>query len=231
MGRKWIFVLTVVLFLCIAPIAAAASYWDRMGSGFPNREKIYSHVYEYEHPLLTFSIRIPQLTGAAAGAWQAQFNKEIRDFAESFTEELKEIVRSSEEAGIEFRAPYQGLIDFAVKLNRGGLLSVVITAYNYTGGAHGITTRDYINLDLTTGKTIQFADLFPTESERERAAEVVNARIQEDPDWFFISRFTPDMFRSDQGFYLEQERAVICFELYEIAPYAAGIQEFAVSAP
>lgn len=66
MGRKWIFVLTVVLLLCIAPIAAAASYWDRMGSGFPNREKIYSHVYEYEHPLLTFSIRIPQLTG---GRW------------------------------------------------------------------------------------------------------------------------------------------------------------------
>ena len=72
MGRKWIFVLTVVLLLCIAPIAAAASYWDRMGSGF-EREQIYSHVVRtsavnVQHPH-------PQLTGAAAGAWQAQFNK------------------------------------------------------------------------------------------------------------------------------------------------------------
>ena len=36
------------------------------------------------------------------------------------------------------------------------------------------------------------------------------------------------MFAEDQSFYFKDDHIVVVFGLYEIAPYAAGIQEFAL---
>ncbi len=233
MNRKLIVVvvLTVVAVFAFCTIAGANSYWQRMEKGFSNREQIYEYVYEYRSPELEIDVSLPQLNGAVDSAWQQQFNRKLFDFAEDFAAELKDIARKSRQAGFEFYAPFQGILRYELKLNKGGLLSLVIDAYTYTGGAHGMTTRDYINLDLTTGERVQFLDLFASEAELVRAAEVINAKVTAEPEWFFIQEFAADAFPADQGFYLEPHRAVICFGLYEIAPYVSGIQEFEVPAP
>ncbi|MCK9525696.1 MAG: DUF3298 and DUF4163 domain-containing protein [Limnochordia bacterium] len=213
-------------------VAAANSYWQRMGEGFPNSILVHEYVYEYRGPELEITARIPQLAGVDSALWQAEFNESMHHHLEAYVAELKDV--AAEVLGFDEehpRFPYEGIMDFEVKLNRGGLLSIAIVNYSYTGGAHGMTYYDYINVDLTVGHHISFHELLDSEAELNRAAEIVNAKISEQPDHFFVDSFTPSEFHEEQGFYLQDTGAVICFGLYELAPYAYGISEFAVPAP
>ena len=63
-----------------------------------------------------------------------------------------------------------------------------------------MTYYDYINVDLTTGRRLAFTDLFDTEAEIARAAQVINEKIAQEPEWYFIDQFTPGLIAADQGF-------------------------------
>lgn len=226
------FVLVLVLFLTsFAQGSGLNSYWLRMENGFPNPVEVYGYQYEYRSPELTISARIPQLSGFVDQGWQEEFNQNLREHLGVFVAEMQEMAKGINEEGMESGAiPYEAIVDYEVKLNQGGLLSIAILSYSYTGGAHGMTYLEYLNVDLTTGQTIAFEDLFNSQSELERAANVITAMIVEEPDLYFIDEFGPDLFNINQGFYLQDNRAVICFGLYELAPYVAGIREFPVPA-
>jgi len=212
--------------------AAASSYWQRMAQGYPNQLVVSEYRYEYRSPELEITAQVPQLAGAPDPVWEEQFNQNLRQAVQDLAAFLQETAHMVlEEEPIFAAFPFQGIVQFEVKLNRGGLLSIVLTTYTFTGGAHGMTYCDYINVDLTTGQELSFFELFPIEEEIDRAAEAINEKIAQEPQWFFIDQFTPGLFTADQGFYLTETDAVICFGLYEIAPYAAGIQEFPVAAP
>ncbi|NLL42886.1 MAG: DUF3298 and DUF4163 domain-containing protein [Firmicutes bacterium] len=224
--------LLVFLAGSLAPALAAQSIWQRMAQGFPNSLVVYEYVYEYEGPGLTVSAQIPQLIGAPDLAWQEAFNQGLRDNLADYASWLKDIAAEALELDSEYRPqPYAGFVDFEVKLNQGGLLSIAVVNYVYTGGAHGMTYYDYLNIDLTCGQPISFSQIFDTEAEIERAAAVIAEQIKQERDLFFDDTFTSDQFREDQGFYLQENHAVICFTLYELAPYSSGIPEFAISAP
>lgn len=229
------FVLALVTLLtasAVVPAMAASSYWQRMAGGFPNNVVVHEYVYDYQGEELTITARIPQLVGVADALWQIEFNHSLRERLTAYVTDLKGLAAEAWALGFEFRThPYEGIVDFEIKLNRGGLLSIAIVNYAYTGGAHGMTYYDYINVDLTNGQTINFTQFFNTDEELQRAAGVIDAEISEQPYQFFVNSFSAADFNENQGFYLQDTQAVICFGLYEIAPYASGIQEFAVSAP
>lgn len=212
--------------------ATVNSYWQRMEQGFANQVRVYEYVYEYSAPELEVVARLPQLAGSFDIAWQEEFNQAILD---SFQTDLEEMKKWAKEAHQDYQDspsfPYELLINFAVKLNQGGLLSIVVDSYSFTGGAHGMTGWHFFNIDLTTGLEITFNDLFATNSELDRAAELIHAKIVAEPEIYFITEFGSDDFNTDQGFYLQADGAVIYFSLYEIAPYASGIQEFFIPAP
>ena len=235
MKLRMISVVLVLLFLLGANVQAAEgnSYWQRMGEGFPNPVVVYAYRHEYKAPELELVIRVPQLMGAFDVAWKDALNQALRDRLEAYVDGMKAVATEAWEFyNDEYRPyPYEGIVDFEVKLNQGGLLSIAIVNYSFTGGAHGMTIHDYINLDLTTGKTIAFRQLFDTDAELERVAEVINQRVAQEPQGFFIDVFTLDRFSEDQGFYLQDTQAVVCFGLYDLAPYASGIQEFIIAAP
>lgn len=225
--------LVVFLLACLVPASAANSYWQRMAQGFPNSVVVYEHLYEYEGPGLTIAAKIPQLAGALDAGWQEEFNQRMREQLAEYVSWLKDIAAEAleiEDNGYRPQ-PYVGFLDFEVKLNQGGLLSIAAVNYVYTGGAHGMTYYQYINIDLTNGRSIGFGDIFDTDAEIERAAAAIAEQIWEQRDLFFESTFSADQFLEDQGFYLTENHAVICFGLYELAPYSSGIPEFAVSAP
>ena len=225
--------LVVFLLACLAQASAASSYWQRMAQGFPNSVVVYEHLYEYEGPGLTIAAKIPQIAGALDAGWQEEFNQRMREQLAEYVSWLKDIAAEAleiEDNGYRPQ-PYVGFLDFEVKLNQGGLLSIAAVNYVYTGGAHGMTYYQYINIDLTNGRSIGFGDIFDTDAEIERAAAAIAEQIWEQRDLFFESTFSADQFQEDQGFYLAENHAVICFGLYELAPYSSGIPEFAISAP
>lgn len=226
MKKNFACVVVLLILATFVQIAGASSYWERMSQGFSNQVVVYDYGLNFQSPELEVSARVPQLMGAGDLMWQAQFNTTLREKLKEFAAELQAIAAYDDQ-----RHPYQGIVDFEVKLNRGGLLSIAVQTYSYTGGAHGMTTVEYLNLDLTTGQELSFNDLFPSEAEIERAAQAIDAEIAANPEWFFIDQFSSDLFTEHQGFYLQDHHVVVCFGLYELAPYVAGIQEFAVSAP
>lgn len=61
-------------------------------------------------------------------------------------------------------AKYEYLITYTVQHPSSKYVSVIFQTYLYTGGAHGMTTTDVLNYDLTTGKRLELGDLFPTET-------------------------------------------------------------------
>lgn len=222
----------VMVFSSLGAAQAASSYWQRMAAGYPNQLVVYDYIYEYSSPEAVINAKVPQLYGFPDVKWQEELNQKMRQAVQDLADLVKGAAEEAKELEEIFHAfPYAGVIEYHLKLNQGGLLSIEVVTYTFTGGAHGMTVCDYINVDLTTGRQLSFADLFDTDEELARAAGVINAKIAEQPEWYFIEQFTPGLFEAEQGFYLTEDAVAICFPLYEIAPYAAGIQEFAVSAP
>lgn len=234
MKKGWSGCVIVLLFLICTGLTQGAGpkpYWNRL-EGFPNQVEILEITKEYYFPYAEIQVNVPQIYGVGDEKWQAQFNTELAATVEGFIEEILEIASEVHtEYGDGTIMPYSGIVDYELKLNQGGLLSLIITYYSYTGGAHGMTFVDYLNFDLTTGRRLQFRDLFTTPEDLDRAVNVINQAISEEPAWFFIDEFSKGLFEEDQDFYLGTEGVNICFGLYAIAPYAAGIQEFLISLP
>jgi len=102
-----------------------------------------------------------------------------------------------------------------------------IDYYSYTGGAHGFTDRRAYNIDLTTGRELRLSDLFaPDFNYISIINEEIKKQIQAGDEIFFDGELGFQSITENQPFYIEEGNLVIYFGLYEIAPYAAGIQEF-----
>jgi len=127
-------------------------------------------------------------------------------------------------------------VQFDVMRNDSEYLSLYLTYYSYTGGAHGMHYDVAYNFDLQSGNRVYLKDLFKTETDyvslinRELHTQIDN--IQETfidkngEGWVPYMGF--DTIAEDQHFYLTQDSLVIFFDLYEIAPYASGIPTFEI---
>ncbi|NLJ79871.1 MAG: DUF3298 and DUF4163 domain-containing protein [Firmicutes bacterium] len=177
-------------------------------------------------PWVEIEAVIPQIGAAMNPKWQSEINEVIKLRVEGFIRETLESAQKTKEMYPQAAFPHAGLVDYEVRLNKGGLLSLTLTFYQYTGGAHGMTYLEAINLDLTTGQVLEFEDVLPEPAQRARLAEIINGEVKKDPARFLIPEFTADMFQEPQGFYLQEKSIVVYFGLYEIAPYVSGIQKF-----
>jgi hypothetical protein len=118
---------------------------------------------------------------------------------------------------------------FEVAFNESRILSIPVTYYQYTGGAHGMTEIRSYNIDLRTGKLFKLNEIL---NNQQIAAinEEIERQLQEDSENFFPEAAQDfEGVADDQHFYLENGTLVIYFDLYELRPYALGIPEFRFS--
>lgn len=151
-------------------------------------------------------------------------------WAKSFEEEVRNAYRILKED--EILMPYDFSSKFSVKYNKNGLLSVVTQERSYTGGAHDNITQIASNWDISKGKQIDFDALFT-------AADDAKSYITEQILMMAANNVTSGMgyYEDYQNvinksaadkFYFDENGLVFYFDVYEIAPYAAGIQEFPI---
>ena len=116
---------------------------------------------------------------------------------------------------------------YEIKTNERGILSIVLTNYAFSGGAHGLTIMKSLTFDVETGKLYSLKDLFKDGSNYvDVLSEIIEEQIEE-RDIPLITEF--DKIRSDQDFYIADKALVIYFQLYELAPYAYGFPQFPIS--
>lgn len=147
-------------------------------------------------------------------------NKEAENFFDNFPDlDMKFIVSS----------------DFKIKKDTKGIISILVEYYRYSGGAHGYNENVAYNIDITTGEFLDLDDIFKANSSykdtlnkniQEKIQKInVDNNLAEDSDRIYNFKGIND----NQKFYLQDGSIVIFFDLYEIAPYVAGIPEFLIS--
>ncbi len=118
------------------------------------------------------------------------------------------------------------------------MINIVLDSYEYLGGAHGnYTDRAYV-FDAETGERLRLEDL--AEDLENLKTELVSAMLQaveEDPEYYadhLADDFLADGDREaafsallrDGSWYFSNDGLVLFSDLYELAPYAAGLTEF-----
>lgn len=118
-------------------------------------------------------------------------------------------------------------------LNDEKIYSYGINRYVFMGGAHGLTTLNYFNFDLKSGKQIKENDLFEA-GFQETLTSLLKTRIveqsNEDPNVETIisledTDYWVDAIKPNNNFYITDESINYVFNPYEIAPYYMGITE------
>ncbi|MDK2867636.1 MAG: hypothetical protein PWP51_2494 [Clostridiales bacterium] len=126
--------------------------------------------------------------------------------------------------------PYYYAANYRTYTNTQRYLSIGLNFYQYTGGAHGLSTATYFNYDLTSGAALRLSDLFEADFDYQTYInDIIYTAIDtletEDNVYAF------EGISEDQKFYLDGNWIVIYFEPYEIAPYAAGAPTFKIPLP
>ncbi len=115
---------------------------------------------------------------------------------------------------------------FEIKTNSRGILSLTITVYSFTGGAHGMTVVKSLLFSSRTGYLYGLHDLFSRPSDYiTKLSNIIDTKIKE-WDIPLFDEFTK--IRDDQDFYLADHALVLYFQLYEITPYAVGFPYFTI---
>ncbi|WP_274474170.1 DUF3298 and DUF4163 domain-containing protein [Mangrovimonas aestuarii] len=117
---------------------------------------------------------------------------------------------------------WEAQIDGEVAYKSSELISIALTTYMNTGGAHGITVINFINFDAVTGKEITKEALFnDIDGFREIAKNAFNEKIKDRKDFYFNS----NQFSLPENIGFSEDKLVLLYNTYEIAPYSTGITE------
>ena len=122
-------------------------------------------------------------------------------------------------------------VSYEVKKNTPNAISILVKYYKYSGGAHGYYEYVPYNIDLTNGNNIALNEIFkPDEDYKTIINKEIENQIKElgekEKDLDKVYDFYG--IKENQKFYLEDGKIVVYFDLYEIAPYAAGTPEFPI---
>ncbi|MBU5307393.1 DUF3298 and DUF4163 domain-containing protein [Clostridioides mangenotii] len=156
-----------------------------------------------------------------------KINADINSFFEKNYKEAKDNYINNNIDGVKFEAN----TDYKVVKNTKDVLSIIIRYYNYSGGAHGYYEDIAYNIDIKSGKFLRLSDLF---LEQSNYKEIINKEIESQIKTLEMENVENKgiyQFKSisdNQKYYFSGNDIVIYFDLYDIAPYAAGIPEFVI---
>lgn len=128
--------------------------------------------------------------------------------------------------GADLKVELDTYYDYSVS---GNILSVLLTEYNYTGGAHGMTFLQAYTLNTATNEFYStFDSLFNPKSDYKKViVDKINKKIDEESDLYFQeAKQTVASKGTDFKFYVDGNNLVIYFDLYDLRPYAGGIPRF-----
>ncbi|MGL6105990.1 DUF3298 and DUF4163 domain-containing protein [Romboutsia sp.] len=158
--------------------------------------------------------------------------KDVMDFKNSVKKESKEYKKiykeQLENSGEDYvKYKYETYVDYEVPYDQNNLISIIITKYQFTGGAHGMTFLDNYNYNLLTGERLQLKDMFKDGVDYKSIVnDYINKEISKNPEDYFKDEGGFKGIIENQNFYLEDDGIVVYFSLYEIAPYYVGIPKF-----
>ncbi|GIM28537.1 ferritin [Clostridium polyendosporum] len=192
---------------------------------------IKSKTLKEKYSYINIDLTIPYIANAGNKIYDGINTKiegNILNWKKDLTEMAKENELDSQKAGIDVR-PFDLVTVYKLGYNKNNFLSLYIDYYQYTGGAHGITTRNTYNLDLNSGKNLILKELFNEGYDFKTIInESIKKQISQSPQEYFNGGKDFKGIKDNQDYYVTDDGIVIVYQLYEIAPYVSGIREFKV---
>jgi len=194
-----------------------------------NNIQIYTLKYSLETEAVKIEAEIPVIKGFKNKEAQECFNQKFRDDIINFAEDIKTQAEGFLKEVDQEERPffqYQVYVVYSVK-KKEDILSLILSYYQYTGGAHGLTEIASYNLDTETGEDLSFSGfLLRVKMNLEQVKEYIKNEINKEPGNYFSDALDNIRDRNNFNYYLEEDFLVIYFQQYEITPYAAGNPEF-----
>lgn len=190
-------------------------------------------------PYYTLAGQIPVIESAsapeAAAALSAHFMEQVVMSEQLMEDDAKDTYESNKDSGYTFPPDIHN-VQFDVMRNDSQYLSFYLMYYTYTGGAHGMHNDLAYTFDAQSGERIALKDLFKADTDY---VSLLNEKIREEIETIAMDNeaiqgeyYNPyngfESIAEDQHFYLTDSSLVLFFDLYEIAPYAAGIPMFEI---
>lgn len=157
---------------------------------------------------------------------QATIDRQLESWVKGLAQEFSETAREANGP-----LPWSAELSYEVPRNDGGLLSLVFSYYNYTGGAHPNSNYHTFHFLVADGYDAEIAEIF-TPRGIARISDMSIAQLKRDlggpdgmsdSDW--IKRGAGPNARNFRNFAILPQDLVIYFDAYQVAAYAAGPQE------
>ena len=140
----------------------------------------------------------------------------VARYQTAFEEDKKEVKETP-----SFGISHSMWTDFIAQKEK--LATFAISFYNYEGGAHGVEGNRYFTIDLTTRHILTLNDLF-----NEKDLPKVKTLLWEqynNSNKEYEPVIGADSFNLSNNIYLDSRGVHFIYDVYEIAPYAAGEQD------
>lgn len=201
-----------------------------MSKNEKNKIQVTTNFIEEKTDHLQINMQIPVMDNFKSKSFQKKLNRKIRKdqcyLKSTIEQDAIQNYQYATKKGYPV-LPYELMTNYHVKSNN-DIFSLEITIYDYRGGAHGMTTRTYYNIDTNTSKPMCLKDIANEELLNKEIQRQITQR-HEQGEMFFDEGLEFKGIKENQSFYITEEGLlVIVFGLYEIAPYVAGILEFPI---
>lgn len=206
------------------------------------KENILKEELSYKnHVILTYTIKYPEIISDYFRDFLNRLNLYYKFQAESYQKtriaKLYRLAVENFEYSVANGFPvhtYEVIIEYTVTDNTNCTLSLYFDRYEYTGGAHGITFRNSDTWDLVRGKRMGLEEFFPENKDfikfvQNEIIRQIEVNIENDENIYFDDY--ADLVKENfnvKNFFITDSGVVVFFQLYEIAPYASGIQTFLI---
>src|SRR5690606_843214 len=121
--------------------------------------------------------------------------------------------------------PWDAQIDGEVMYQSPEMISVSLSSYVNTGGAHGNLTITFLNFNAKTGNLIKTEELFNNINAFKKIAKTYFEDTTEGENDVL---FDPQSFQLPQNIGFNDEGIILLYNTYEVAPYSSGIIEFTI---
>lgn len=222
----------LALILCLTTFTTLAGASDIKGS-----IKVETRKIEKIEGDLSLKVIYPYFSGfnAASELNSIIQNRNISSIGYIRSNEavIKDIKAQQEKAG-EPAGNMSAFLESYFDYNTSGsILSVVIHSSDYTGGAHGMSYMESYTVNTKTNEIYKtFGSLFDSKSNYNKVIQdKINKLIDKEKDMYFIdAKETVAAKKGNYQFYVDGNKLVIYFGLYELRPYAGGMPIFKIDA-
>ena len=222
MKRIYRALIIIAVFTNIINIFPQAMLINVVGN-YVKKATLVDKVIREKTNFINIDVVIPQIVGLGDENKEKDINNEILNWTNLWIKDTKD---TSED--IKPTIPYELMARYVLTNNQ-DILSFYIDYYQFSGGAHGITTRNTYNIDIQSGNKLMLKDLFKEGYDyKTYINNEIRKQISIHPEYYFTGKEGFNGIKENQDFYIRDNKIVIHFPYYEIAPYVTGMPEFEI---